>query len=212
MTNLLPFKPVILWTDALVFLLVAVILVFGWYVRRHEHLLAPWRKVGAQPQRHGRCGGPGRVRRGRAARFAALSPAPGGRCCRRQSQLFRRGAVVFDVVASHLRTQARENLLGAAGGPSVLQGDGGTAGRHGRRGEFPRLTYGGAHLDGSGDRLGVPTCAKRAIAGVAIAVLAWNLLTTDRDHLAVAARQARVWRTPGGRSGVAAARCRGGRC
>jgi len=45
MTDLLPFMPVVLWTDALVFLLVAVILVFAWHVRRHEHLLAPWRKV-----------------------------------------------------------------------------------------------------------------------------------------------------------------------
>ena len=39
------FKPVILWTDALVYLLVAVIIVFAWYVRRNEHLLAPWRRV-----------------------------------------------------------------------------------------------------------------------------------------------------------------------
>ena len=45
MTSLLPIMPVVLWTDALVFLLVAVILVFAWQVRRHEHLLAPWRKV-----------------------------------------------------------------------------------------------------------------------------------------------------------------------
>lgn len=40
------FKPVILWTDALVYLLVAVIIAFAWHVRRHEHLLAPWRRVG----------------------------------------------------------------------------------------------------------------------------------------------------------------------
>ncbi|MGH8865400.1 MAG: ABC transporter permease, partial [Burkholderiales bacterium] len=45
MTSLLPMMPVVLWTDGLVFLLVAVILVFAWHVRRHEHLLAPWRKV-----------------------------------------------------------------------------------------------------------------------------------------------------------------------
>ncbi|MFQ5489001.1 MAG: hypothetical protein ACE5ET_11235, partial [Gammaproteobacteria bacterium] len=38
-------KPVLLWTDALVFLLVAVISAFLFYVRRHQHLRAPWRRV-----------------------------------------------------------------------------------------------------------------------------------------------------------------------
>jgi peptide/nickel transport system permease protein len=37
--------PVILWTDALVFLLLAVVLAFALYARRHEHLRAPWREV-----------------------------------------------------------------------------------------------------------------------------------------------------------------------
>lgn len=38
-------KPVILWTDALIFLLVVIVLAFAWYARRHEHLRAPWREV-----------------------------------------------------------------------------------------------------------------------------------------------------------------------
>ena len=38
-------KPVILWTDALVFLLVVIVIAFGLYARRHEHLRAPWREV-----------------------------------------------------------------------------------------------------------------------------------------------------------------------
>ncbi len=38
-------KPVLLWTDALVFLLVTVITVFALHARRHEHLRAPWRRV-----------------------------------------------------------------------------------------------------------------------------------------------------------------------
>src|SRR5690606_25861149 len=32
-------------TDALIFLLVAVLLAFTWQLRRHEHLRAPWRRV-----------------------------------------------------------------------------------------------------------------------------------------------------------------------
>ncbi|MCW5619448.1 MAG: ABC transporter permease, partial [Nitrosomonas sp.] len=42
----MPFTPVILWTDALVFLLVFLTSIFIWYVRDNEHLLAPWRRVG----------------------------------------------------------------------------------------------------------------------------------------------------------------------
>jgi peptide/nickel transport system permease protein len=38
-------QPVILWTDALVFVLVGVVLAFALYARRHEHLRAPWREV-----------------------------------------------------------------------------------------------------------------------------------------------------------------------
>ncbi len=37
--------PVILWSDALVFLLLAAGVASAWYVRRREHLLLPWRRV-----------------------------------------------------------------------------------------------------------------------------------------------------------------------
>jgi len=39
------FTPVILWSDALVFLLLAGCAVSAWYIRQHEHLLLPWRRV-----------------------------------------------------------------------------------------------------------------------------------------------------------------------
>ncbi len=43
------FRPVVLWTDALIFVLLAVILLFAVYVRRHAHLRAPWRGVLRSP-------------------------------------------------------------------------------------------------------------------------------------------------------------------
>ena len=43
------FRPVMLWTDALIFVLLAVILMFAVYVRRHAHLRAPWRGVVRSP-------------------------------------------------------------------------------------------------------------------------------------------------------------------
>jgi len=45
----MPFQPVILWTDALIFLLVAVVLIYVIYALRHEHLRAPWRRVIRKP-------------------------------------------------------------------------------------------------------------------------------------------------------------------
>ncbi len=39
------FVPVILWSDALVFLLLAAGMAMTWYVRRQAHLLLPWRRV-----------------------------------------------------------------------------------------------------------------------------------------------------------------------
>ena len=38
-------KPVILWTDALIYLLIAACVAFIVYARRREHLRAPWRRV-----------------------------------------------------------------------------------------------------------------------------------------------------------------------
>src|SRR5919198_2416602 len=37
--------PVIFWTDALIALLLLIVVVFCFYVRRKEHLRAPWRQV-----------------------------------------------------------------------------------------------------------------------------------------------------------------------
>ncbi len=41
----MPLMPVVLWTDALLFLLLALAGGFALYARRHEHLRAPWRRV-----------------------------------------------------------------------------------------------------------------------------------------------------------------------
>jgi peptide/nickel transport system permease protein len=41
--------PVILWSDALVFLLIAAGIASTWYVRQREHLLLPWRRVAQNP-------------------------------------------------------------------------------------------------------------------------------------------------------------------
>ncbi|HEC20374.1 MAG TPA: ABC transporter permease [Gammaproteobacteria bacterium] len=45
----MPVKPVLLWTDALVYLLIITLVSFFTYVRSREHLLSPWRQVVRRP-------------------------------------------------------------------------------------------------------------------------------------------------------------------
>jgi len=45
----MPFSPIILWTDALIYLFVVIILFFMGYVRKNPHLLASWKRVGHSP-------------------------------------------------------------------------------------------------------------------------------------------------------------------
>ena len=45
----LPIKPVVLWTDALIYLLITTLVTFFTYVRSREHLSAPWRHVMQRP-------------------------------------------------------------------------------------------------------------------------------------------------------------------
>lgn len=46
---LLPFKPVILWTDGLIYLLMIFLFLFFFYLLRREHLRAPWRQICRRP-------------------------------------------------------------------------------------------------------------------------------------------------------------------
>ena len=174
MTSLLPFMPVVLWTDALVFLLVAVILVFAWHVRRHEHLRAPWRKVAHSHS--------GMVAAVVLAAFVAIGlldslhfrpqlaeGVAGGKASYSVEMLS-----LFDVVASHLRTRPEKTYSAPLAThlfakETVELADG----RQARL--FPRLTYGGAHLDDP-ETGWAWDVAKRAIAGVATAILVWSLL------------------------------------
>ena len=41
----MPFIPVVLWTDALIYLLLVLVVLFAWYVRGRPHLAAPWKRV-----------------------------------------------------------------------------------------------------------------------------------------------------------------------
>jgi peptide/nickel transport system permease protein len=170
----MPFKPEILVTDLLVWLLVAAIGGFAWYVRRHEHLLAPWRRVAHS-----------------ASGMAALTvlvffivaglldslhyrPALSGQAGKKVYAV--EVLSVLDALLGSLRTR-KEKTYSAPLATHLYAKETMELpdGRQTR--DFPRLLYGGAHLDDPHADW-VPDVARRALAGIAAAVLAWLVLAT----------------------------------
>ena len=45
----MPFQLVFLWTDVLIYVLLAAVIAFGLYTAHHEHLRVPWRQVARRP-------------------------------------------------------------------------------------------------------------------------------------------------------------------
>jgi len=179
-----------LWTDRLVWLLVAVVVAYFIYVRRQPHLLAPWRRVlrsaygmaalvllgtfvfiGLLDSLHYR---------------SALKSGPG------QSIAYSTEVLsLLDAIASPLR-EHRERTYSAplatrayARETLEVPGPDGTV-RQVR--EFPRLTWGGAHLEKESER--PRDIVVRVALGIALAAIAWLALAA-----AVAWRHARVTKT-----------------
>lgn len=167
------FQPVILWTDALVYVLLVLVAGMIWYTRRYEHLLSPWRRVSGS-----RIGQATMVVLGFYIAIGLLdtvhfNPQTGtdqnGRSIYSTEVLS-----LFDVIAGPLRTQ-REKTYSAPfathlySKESVITDDG----RKLR--VYPRLQYGGAHLeDVSGGKLA--DIAGKAMVGAAKGVLVCFLL------------------------------------
>lgn len=169
------FQPVILWTDRLVFLLVAVVIVSAWYIHGQEHLRAPWRKVARS--RYGMCSlvvlsvfvaigfldslhyrprldahqGDGRVNYAVEVRslFDALVEPLG----RRPEKTYSAPLAAY--------SYAKE---------TVDRPDGSEAR------EFPRLKFGGAHLkDPAKER--VSDILRGMVGGIGLAAVLWIVLT-----------------------------------
>ena len=194
------FKPEILWSDALLFLLLAAVLGFLLHVRRHEHLRAPWARVAQS-----------RIGMATAAVLAvyaaigvldslhfrpALPTEPG-----QPVQYGNEVLSALDVLAGPLRSQveksysapfavqlyAKENLA-LADGRQVR--------------DYPRLEYGGAHLQNIEERAG--DIARRALVGsawglglAALVVLLAAALLARRTRSQLPVALARLGRAPG---------------
>ena len=166
------FMPIILWSDALVFLLLASGIATAWYVRRREHLLLPWRRVAQNAT--------AMVSLLVLSLFllvglldtlhyqAALPETNGGATVYSPEVLS-----VFDKLVEPLRVQtektysapfaltlyAKESISDAQG--NVLH-------------DYPRLRYGGAHLADVAQRNG--DVVKRALTGALGGLLAGLLI------------------------------------
>jgi peptide/nickel transport system permease protein len=191
---------VVLWTDALVWLMVALIAGYAFLARRREHLAAPWRRVG-------------RSASGMAAAVivAALSlvaladsvhyrpQLPGGDPAKPAYAV--QVLSGLDWALEPLRTRS-ERTYSAPFATRLYQretidlGDGKVAR------EYPRLRHGGAHLESEDDRDG--DVAKRAAVGAVAGLVAWlalaalfTLWMSRRLRVSVRAAWSRMMRQDG---------------
>lgn len=171
----MPFQPLVLWTDSLVFLLVAVVAASAWYIRQHEYLLAPWRKVARS--RYGMCS------LVVLTVFVAIGlldslhyrPRLETRAGDSASNYSVEVRSVFDALVDPLGKRAEKTYSApfavyAYAKETITRPDG-TEAR-----EFPRLKYGGAHLkDPAADHLS--DLGRGAVGGLGLAAVLWIVFT-----------------------------------
>ncbi len=182
------FKPVILWTDALIFLLVATVAVFAVYARRREHLRDPWRQV--TRSRLGMCAlvvltAYGAVALLDSLHFRPALPADNRGRIQYASEMLS----VFDLIVTPLRTRTEKTYSAPLAthlyAKETVQLPDGTMARL-----FPRLQYGGAHLKDPEHEL-IGDILRITLRAVAAGLLAWLMMA-----LGLAGWLARLWRLP----------------
>jgi len=190
----MPFKPVFLWTDVLIYVLLAVIAALVWHVRRHEHLMAPWRKVAQSAS--------GMSAATLLACFVAIGLADSVHF--RPAIAAQDGKTVYavevlsvlDAIAAPLRLR-REKTYSAPLATHLYSKE--TLelpdGREVR--DYPRLKHGGAHLADPVTEWGADI-ARRCLYGIAAGAVIWLIAATL--ICALLARQGaadtdRMWQT-----------------
>jgi len=182
------FMPVILWTDALIFALLAGVLALAWFIRRHDHLRAPWEAVAQRPMAMGAALVLGVfVVIGLLDSLHYRQRLPDSPADKPQYSVEVMSA--FDALVGGLRTRQEKTYSAPLAmqlyAMEFVERDG-VAVR-----DYPRLQYGGAHLQHAGDR--ASDIARRSLAGAAQGALAGLLLFAG-----LAAWQARRLRLPVG--------------
>ncbi|WP_310446232.1 ABC transporter permease [Thiobacillus sp.] len=164
-------QPVILWTDGLIFALLAGVLALAWSIRRQEHLRAPWAAVGRRPMAMGAAlvlgvfVVVGLLDSLHYREKLADSPAD-------KPQYSVEVLSVFDALVGDLRTRHEKTYSAPLAmhlyAKEFVDRDG-QAVR-----EYPRLQYGGAHLRDAAERR--PDLVRRSAIGLAQGLAASLLL------------------------------------
>ncbi len=137
-------RPVVLWTDALIFLLVAVSAGFAAYAARHEHLRGPWRQVARRPLAMAAAvvlAAYVVIGLLDSVHFRVRLPEAGSAAPRYATEV----TSLLDLLATRVRTRVEKTYSApfathAHSKETVEHPDGR------RTREYPRLRYGGAHL------------------------------------------------------------------
>jgi peptide/nickel transport system permease protein len=170
-------KPVALWTDRLVFLLIAAIAGYFSYVRRQQHLRLPWRRVTQSAY--------GMSALVVLSVYIAIGlldsvhyrPALDGRGAQGETVHSTEVLSVFDAIAKPLRVH-RERTYSAPFATRAFARETldvpGSDGRTRQVREFPTLAWGGAHLKDEADR-GRDVLA-RTMLGLGMASLLWGAI------------------------------------
>lgn len=187
------FKLVLLWTDAMIFLLLAVAIAGGWWIRQRPHLLLPWRRlfksrigmvsllvlslfvlIGLLDSVHYRLALPDKSGNGQTVYAAEVLS-------------------VFDAVVVNLRNQTEKTYSAPLAAylyakESMETSDGGLLR------DYPRLKHGGAHLQNPQLEL-TSDVIKRSLYGLFAGWLGGVLLCLLLVSVAAARRRttARQW-------------------
>ncbi len=162
---------VFLWTDKLIFLLVAAVVVFVLYARKREHLRAPWRRVGRSAVAMVSL-----VVLGMYVLIGlldsihyrpSLPPAADGAATEYSTEVLS----VFDAMVAHLRHMDEKTYSAPFATHLFVKETIELPDGHTKR-AYPRLAHGGSHLADPGrDRLG--DIARTALLAAIVALAAW---------------------------------------
>jgi peptide/nickel transport system permease protein len=166
------FMPIVLWTDALIFLLVVMVVIFILRTRRKEHLRAPWREVARSSM------GMGTlvvlltfILIGLLDSLHFRVPLPGNPARPGQTEYSIEVQSLLDKIATPLRTRDEKTYSAPFATQlyvkETVELDDGSQARI-----YPRLAYGGVHLKNPAvDRAG--NIAKISLTAVGHGLLVW---------------------------------------
>lgn len=188
------FDPVILWTDAFIYLLIGIVISICIYVRSHPHLLAPWRRVthsasgmsaftvlicfiliGILDSIHFR---------------PAIDSTPIGTATKSYSvEVLSLLDVIATPLRDHIEKTYSEPLAAYLYAKETIELPDGSQAR-----QFSRLTFGGAHLVNP-ETTRIPDIVNRILVGAGWGLLLWILIVFSFTSRLAYQNKTSYWKT-----------------